>query len=549
MRIPFALFLLIGPALALGADEAAQGPIPIDVEEWSVWVGGPAQPSWNASRMTRNAMPGVVGTLRPQVEEKDETSKFPIAPISILQAFGDPHADVDIDVRIKKGNLLAHWPPGTERSGRVQWFKLDLNATPPVGLAPGYLPETHWFQGLRHAEGALHFKQESRTERFLAYDAEVALPLPIKIRGGPDGYTLQNLTDRPLRDVAVIAPADGGTFRVGWLDELPAAAPKTTPEEDARKAKAKEDEAHSKTEGQKAEAVFQEGEAPLKPDDTIPPLPAEADADTRAQVDQVLNRSIQIVVNQTPRKDVLDRISSQARLRFELDTKTITKADIPLDAPVTLNAPSIAARDALAEVLGEPGLSYRVTESGTLFITTAARLAEEAKKSGAVIEGPPVVLNVAPALKADAPAYREATRDTYQRRLVARGLRDETARRLIDHYGAALFEPGELIVLAHLSREALDEAVVLDVFPPPRKLTRIALVVAHGVDPRLQDRARALVEELGADNPRTRETAEARLLAMGPAAVTVLEDALKHKDVEVIFRAERLLLKLNRRVP
>ncbi len=36
---------------------------------------------------------------------------------------------------------------------------------------------------------------------------------------------------------------------------------------------------------------------------------------------------------------------------------------------------------------------------------------------------------------------------------------------------------------------------------------------------------------------------------MGPVAVPVLEDALKDKDVEVVFRAERILLRLNRPVP
>ena len=65
---------------------------------------------------------------------------------------------------------------------------------------------------------------------------------------------------------------------------------------------------------------------------------------------------------------------------------------------------------------------------------------------------------------------------------------------LLEQYGKDLFEPGELIVLAHLSREAIDEAMLLDVFPPPKKLTRMALLVVHGVDPRLNDKARALVQ-------------------------------------------------------
>jgi hypothetical protein len=38
-------------------------------------------------------------------------------------------------------------------------------------------------------------------------------------------------------------------------------------------------------------------------------------------------------------------------------------------------------------------------------------------------------------------------------------------------------------------------------------------------------------------------------MEMGPAAVPALEDALINKDVEIVFRAERLLLRLNRSVP
>jgi hypothetical protein len=120
---------------------------------------------------------------------------------------------------------------------------------------------------------------------------------------------------------------------------------------------------------------------------------------------------------------------------------------------------------------------------------------------------------------------------------------------VLDQYGQSLFEPNELIVLVHLSRPSLDEAVTLDVFPPPKKLVRTATLVVHGVDPRLQDRARTLVQQLGDRSPQARESAETRLFQMGPVVVPVLEDALSNKDVEIVFRAERLLLKLGRAVP
>ena len=48
---------------------------------------------------------------------------------------------------------------------------------------------------------------------------------------------------------------------------------------------------------------------------------------------------------------------------------------------------------------------------------------------------------------------------------------------------------------------------------------------------------------------RSRETPVANLLELGPVSVPSLEDALKDKDVEIVFRAERLLLRLGRPVP
>jgi hypothetical protein len=558
---------------------------PLEVYEWSIWVGNPAQVTINTARVYKTGMPSSVGTSRPNIEEKDRTIKFPISPISVVQFFGEPCKDVDVDLRIKKGTFLSHWPGSTEHAGRLTWFKSDLSSAPPSGLPQSYLAENHWLTKLRDKDKALYLKHESHFERFIAYDAELAVPVPIKIRGGPDEYTLQNLTNRRLVDVAVIAPTDKG-YRVGWLDELPTAAPESPDEsadsgkkDDASKkgedkkgdakakkeatkekgedkkgdAKAKKDAEAKKTPEQKAEAVFADADTAAKEkkkaEEELPPLPAEGDANIKARVDQVLNRQIQMTVDNAPRKDALAMVAGQARVRYELDDKAIAKAEIDMNQPVSLRAPQIAARDALAEVLGGAGLSYRVTEEGKLFITTAARLAEEDNKKGKVIEGPPVKLVMSQPKPASDPTYRDMTRAAMIRRLVGQGLREDLVNFELDQYGALLFEPKELIVLVHLSRPATDEAVLLDVFPPPKKLVRTATVVMHGIDPRLQDRARGLVQQLGDRSAQTRESAETRLFEMGPAAVPVLEDALSNKDIEIVYRAERLLLKLGRSVP
>jgi hypothetical protein len=540
-----------------GAEDERPKP-PVEVQEWSVWVGSPAQVSLNTSRIYRNGMPGVVGTSRPKLEDKELAGKFPIAPLSVVQFFGEPTRDLDIDLRVKKGTILAHWPPATERAGRIQWFKSDLTKSLAAGVPMGFLPEGHWLQKLRRVETALYHQRESRAERFLAYDTELTVPIPLKIRGGPEEYTLQNLTAYRLLDVAVIAPTDDG-YRVGWLDDLPSGNPEGTDEKSV-KAKAEEEAKQNKkkTDSEKAEELFGKAETDAKKakekdkdkeKDEPKPLPAEGDANVRARMDQVLNRPLNLNVEAASRKEVLDLVAGQARLRYELDEKTIAKADVDLGQTMSLKAPSIAARDALAEVLGTVGLSYRITEDGSLFITTAARLAEDSGKKGAVIEGPPVKLTLSQPLKASHPSYRELTRDSYIRRLAAQGLREEAIGTLLDQYGDALFAPEGLIVLAHFSRDAIDDAMLLDVFPEPKKLVRTALLVVHGVDPRLQDRARELVQRLGDPLPKVRETAESQLFNLGPVAVPVLEDALRDKDVEIVFRAERLLLRLNRQVP
>lgn len=526
-------------------DEAAR--IPVEVDDVSIWVADPAQATLNAAKVYRNAMPGAVGTSRPRLEDDSEADLFPIAPVSFVQFFGEPSKGVDVDLKIKSGSFLAHWPIGKEHAGRIRWFGSDLLAEPPADIPPTYLPDDGGlFSKLRAAPDALYLKNETRFERFLAYDAEPNLPAPVRVRGGPDEYTLQNMTSRRLLDVAVVAPTEAG-LRVGWLDELPSAAA----DADAEPAEAKPADAAKPDPAKQAEAVFAEAEKPeaKKADDAPPPLPAEGDADMKARVDQFLNNRVTAAVESAPRRDLLGMVASQARLRLEFDDATLAKDKVDLGKPTSLKAADAPARDLLADLLGPVNLSYRVTDEGRLYITTAARLAAAIEKTGGPIEGPPVKVGMSQPLKATDPSYREFTRDALARRLEGRGLRKEVVALILDVHARDLFEPGELIVVAQLSREAIDEAVALDVFPTPRKFTRIALVVVRGVDPRLQDRAKALIRQLGDDSWKAREEAEGRLQALGPAAVPALEEALRDQDVEVVYRVERLLLRLGRNVP
>ena len=188
---------------------------------------------------------------------------------------------------------------------------------------------------------------------------------------------------------------------------------------------------------------------------------------------------------------------------------------------MSLKAAGVAARDALADVLGTVGLSYRVTEDGTLFITTAARLAEDSGKKGAVIEGPPVKLTLSQPLKPSEPVVPRADPRPVRPAAGAAGpARGGASSRFSTSTAEALFAPDGLIVLAHFSRDAIDEAVLLDVFPAAQEAG------PHGA--RWSSTASTLAsrtapgpwcKQLGDDLPKARETAETQLFELGPVAV------------------------------
>src|SRR3954453_2329208 len=89
------------PRIAVGVGSAEPQQTPIEVYEWSIWGGSPSQASINAARVYKNAMPGLIGTSRPKLEDKEQAGKFPLAPISVVQFFGNECRDVDVDLRTK----------------------------------------------------------------------------------------------------------------------------------------------------------------------------------------------------------------------------------------------------------------------------------------------------------------------------------------------------------------------------------------------------------------------------------------------------------------
>lgn len=145
-------------------------------------------------------------------------------------------------------------------------------------------------------------------------------------------------------------------------------------------------------------------------------------------------------------------------------------------------------------------------------------------------------------LKPDSDEYKEKTSGEMRRRLDAAGMSEGEVKLMLSLYEKHFFEADGIQLVIRLSKEAIEEITPLAVEPETAKIKRVALVVARKVDPSLREDVQKLITNLGDTSYEQREKAEKRLQELGRLAIPNLKEALKNKDLEVVMRAERLLL-------
>ena len=106
-------------------------------------------------------------------------------------------------------------------------------------------------------------------------------------------------------------------------------------------------------------------------------------------------------------------------------------------------------------------------------------------------------------------------------------------------------DPEQLTVVYRIDPSELDRMLPMEVVPMPAKVTRVGIAIVKNIDPAAGERIAKLVEQLGNSDWEKREAAQAKLAELGAGARPKLTEALKHKDVEVVYRAERLLESIN----
>jgi hypothetical protein len=348
----------------------------------------------------------------------------------------------------------------------------------------------HWFGAPRAWADALYIRQGARSERFLAYDAELNLPAPIQLSGGPDKFTVTNLSDAKLQDLLLVRTTPQGV-RLAWIDELPKAkgANLLTP---ANQAAAK-------------------NTAPVAAPAAKPAEAAKADPPKSAE---------------KPKAEAADAKAA---------AKDGNKAD--------------------AKPASKPGASL----FGSTVKLPAAKKADKPAESGNAAAGDPAKATAETPAKApdgvevtladpspdDQAKIKSAVADALSERLAKAGLSTNETRLVMEQIGPLVLENQALVAIGRMDAAALDSKLTLSVFPEPRKMLRVPLVIMLNIDPQIGGEVEQLIAQLGDPKYAVREEAQKRLTELGPRAFDALKKAINHADMEIVVRAERVLLSQN----
>lgn len=98
-----------------------------------------------------------------------------------------------------------------------------------------------------------------------------------------------------------------------------------------------------------------------------------------------------------------------------------------------------------------------------------------------------------------------------------------------------------LTAIYRLDPAEFDRLLPLEVVPQPRSILRVGVVIITNADPAAGTEVDELISQLGDPSWAKREEAYNSLKSLGPAALPKLKAATKNKDMEIVWRAEKLL--------
>jgi len=184
------------------------------------------------------------------------------------------------------------------------------------------------------------------------------------------------------------------------------------------------------------------------------------------------------------------------------------------------------------------------TETRTTRIVTVrpGRRAATRASSGPT-SGPTTLASTQPSIevKMEASGAKQIPVDRWKQRLTAAGLSETDMDLIMAILQKHVPDKQRLTAVYRLSQEDLDRMIPQDVVPSPKKTTRVGLVILRNIDPGISKEVDALIAQLGDADWNKREAAHKQLTELGRAAQPQLQTATRNKDLEIAYRAEKLL--------
>jgi len=143
------------------------------------------------------------------------------------------------------------------------------------------------------------------------------------------------------------------------------------------------------------------------------------------------------------------------------------------------------------------------------------------------------------------PLSAKAATDAWRDAMKAEGFTDVEATHMATMLRRHALSDDRATVVCRLGDDFHAEHLKLDVTPEPKHVRRFTLLVIRNADPGIEREITQLVSQLGDPIWKRREEATAQLAKLGKAAEDALKKAIKSDDLEIVFRAERLLARLD----
>ena len=468
----------------------------IEVREWVILIADAGQPNASGRAMFNATLPPFMTSRRENAPAGEDNRP---TPMGVIRFSGEVDRETPVDVLLSLPNgsdVQATWPKAQVRPNRILWNNVytDENAK------AADLDAKHWMTPLRKSESSL-IRSGGQAERFLMYDVALPYKTPLQLKADTGGrLRATNTGNAPLLDLMFYKKQKDKWTRatIASLAGRPDAAPAGG---DKKAGATSKPDPNAAFDGPTTQA-------------TTEPAAGPRTAAKRAMLPTTRRAGV-VVAPVTQPADVINEVTARS-VAVTVVPDTVTG----LPQPVVTERTTVTAR-----LVGPTTTAAATRQASTMPSTgggTAIAFARADGDDSAVLSPWKEALTAAGVLPGDV--------DTVVSVLKAHGLSERW-----------------MTAIYRLDPAEMDRLLPIEIVPTPRKITRVGLVIARGLDPSINDEIDRLVKQCGDADYTKRKAATAELISLGQPAKAKVEKAVNDKDPEISLRAEQILAAIEKK--